>query len=86
MNAKYTAFKKIFEKHSGLLRVFEAVQLGVPEPIVYEMIQGGDLVKEARGLLVPVSSIKAIPEQRADFPIFDHHLARFFVAFREKTR
>jgi len=50
MNAKYAAFKKVFEKHNGLLRVSDAVQLGVPEHIVYEMFQQGHLVKEARGL------------------------------------
>jgi predicted transcriptional regulator of viral defense system len=50
MAAKYTAFKKIFEKHNGLLRVSEAIQLGIPEHIVYEMSEKGELIKEARGL------------------------------------
>jgi predicted transcriptional regulator of viral defense system len=50
MVAKYAAFKKIFEKHNGLLRVSEAVRLGVPEHIVYEMSEKGELIKEARGL------------------------------------
>jgi len=50
MNAKYTAYKNVFEKHNGLLRVSEAIRLGVPEHIVYEMVQSGDLVKEARGV------------------------------------
>jgi len=50
MNTKYTAYKKVFEKHNGLLRASEAIRLGVPEHIVYEMVQSGDLVKEARGV------------------------------------
>ncbi len=50
MNAKYAASKKVFEKHNGLLRLSEAVRLGVPEHIVYQMVQKGDLVREARGL------------------------------------
>ncbi len=50
MAAKYTAFKRIFEKHNGLLRVSEAIRLGVPEHIVYEMSEKGELIKEARGL------------------------------------
>jgi predicted transcriptional regulator of viral defense system len=33
-----------------LLRVAEAVRLGVPEYIVYEMVQDGELIKEARGV------------------------------------
>jgi len=50
MAAKYTTYKKIFEKHNGLLHVSEAVRLGVPEHIVYEMVQKGELVKEVRGV------------------------------------
>jgi len=50
MAAKYTTYKKVFEKHNGLLRVSEAVRLGVPEHIVYEMVQKGELVKEVRGV------------------------------------
>jgi predicted transcriptional regulator of viral defense system len=50
MNAKYATHKKVFEKHNGLLRVSEAIRLGIPEHIVYEMVQKGDLVKEARGV------------------------------------
>ncbi len=50
MNTKYSAYKKVFEKHNSLLRASEAIRLGVPEHIVYEMVQSGDLVKEARGV------------------------------------
>lgn len=50
MATKYNTFKKIFEKHNGLLRVSEAIRLGIPENIVYEMSEKGELIKEARGL------------------------------------
>ena len=50
MDAKYRPYKKVFEKHNGLLRVSEATRLGIPEHIVYEMVQKGELVKEARGV------------------------------------
>jgi len=50
MNTKYTTYKKVFEKHNGFLRVSDAIHLGIPEHIIYEMFQRGDLVKEARGL------------------------------------
>ena len=50
MTEKYSPYKKVFEKHNGLLRVAEAVRLGVPEHIVYEMVHKGDLVKETRGV------------------------------------
>lgn len=50
MATKYNTFKKIFEKHNGLLRVSEAIRLGIPEHIVYKMSEKGELVKEARGL------------------------------------
>jgi predicted transcriptional regulator of viral defense system len=50
MDKKYATYKKVFEKHNGTLRVSQAVRLGVPEHIVYEMIEQGELVKEARGI------------------------------------
>ncbi|MBI5353448.1 MAG: type IV toxin-antitoxin system AbiEi family antitoxin domain-containing protein [Chloroflexi bacterium] len=50
MDTKYTTYKKVFEKHNGILRAAEAIRLGIPEHIVYEMVQSGDLVKEARGV------------------------------------
>src|SRR5512147_460898 len=50
MNEKYTAYKKVFEKHNGFLRVSEAVRLGVPEHVVYEMVQKGELIRETRGI------------------------------------
>jgi predicted transcriptional regulator of viral defense system len=50
MTTKYTAYKKVFEKRNGLLRVSEAIRLGVPEHIVYEMVQKGELIRETRGI------------------------------------
>jgi predicted transcriptional regulator of viral defense system len=50
MKTKYTDFKKVFENHNGLLRVSEAIRFGVPEHIVYEMVQNGELIKEVRGV------------------------------------
>jgi predicted transcriptional regulator of viral defense system len=50
MAEKYTQYKKVFEKHDGFLRVSEAIRLGVPEHIVYEMVQKDELVKDARGV------------------------------------
>ena len=50
MTEKYTAYKKVFEKHNGFLRVSEAVRLGVPEHVVYEMVQKGELIRETRGI------------------------------------
>src|SRR5215203_5501444 len=47
---KFASYRKIFEKHNGLLRASEAIRLGIPEHIVYEMAQQGELVKEARGV------------------------------------
>ena len=50
MIEKHSPYKKVFEEHNGLLRVSEAVRLGVPEHIVYEMVQNGELIKETRGV------------------------------------
>jgi len=50
MTEKHSPYKKVFEEHNGLLRVSDAVRLGVPQHIVYEMIQDGELIKEARGI------------------------------------
>lgn len=50
MDKKYIPYKKVFEKHNGMLRVSQAVRLGVPEYMVYEMTEQGALIKEARGI------------------------------------
>lgn len=50
MTDKFGPYRNIFEKHNGLLRASEAIRLGIPEHIVYEMAHRGELVKEARGI------------------------------------
>jgi predicted transcriptional regulator of viral defense system len=47
---KFETAKDIFQKRHGVLRRREAIQLGVPEYVIYEMTKSGDLIKEARGL------------------------------------
>lgn len=47
---KFQTAKSIFQKRHGILRRVEAINLGVPEYILYEMTKSGDLIKEARGL------------------------------------
>ena len=50
MADKYVRYKSIFKKYEGILRAAEAIRLGVPEHIVYEMVEKGELVREARGV------------------------------------
>lgn len=50
INPKYVEYVKVFEKNKGLLRASEAIGFGVPEYIIYEMVQNGELIKEARGI------------------------------------
>jgi len=50
MADKYASYKTIFKKHEGILRATEAIRLGIPEHIVYEMVEKGELVREARGI------------------------------------
>lgn len=47
---KFQTAKGIFQKRHGILRRVEAIKLGVPEYVIYEMTKSGDLIKEARGL------------------------------------
>ena len=50
MAEKYAQYKIIFKKHEGILRATEAIRLGVPEHIVDEMVEKGELIREARGV------------------------------------
>lgn len=50
MTEKYASYKTIFEKHEGILRAAEAIRLGVPEHVIYEMLKEGELVRETRGI------------------------------------
>lgn len=47
---KFQSYTEIFQKHNGILRRVEAMKLGVPEYVIYEMAKRGDLTHEARGL------------------------------------
>lgn len=50
MTEKYTPYKTIFRKRKGILRAAEAIRLGVPEHLIYEMLKQGELVREGRGI------------------------------------
>ena len=43
-------YKKIFTDHNGILRASKAIELGVPKHIFYEMVETGELVREAQGI------------------------------------
>lgn len=47
---KYDIFKRIFQEHNGILRAIDAINLGIPKHVVYEMQRNGELIKEGRGL------------------------------------
>ena len=47
---RFQIYKEIFKKNNGILRRFQAIRLGIPEYIIYEMTKNGDLIKDARGL------------------------------------
>jgi predicted transcriptional regulator of viral defense system len=46
----YAKYKKIFAERSGILRASTAIELGVPQHILYEMVESGELVREAQGI------------------------------------
>ncbi len=48
--SKFQLYTEIFQKHNGILRRVEAIKLGVPEYVIYELTKSGELIKEARGL------------------------------------
>lgn len=50
MTEKYAPYKTIFKKHEGILRAADAIRLGVPEHVIYEMFKQGELVRETRGV------------------------------------
>jgi len=43
-------YKKIFAAHNGILRAATAIELGVPKHVLYEMVETGELVREAQGI------------------------------------
>jgi predicted transcriptional regulator of viral defense system len=49
-NTLYTKYKKIFAENSGILRASTAIELGVPQHVIYKMVEDGELVREAQGV------------------------------------
>lgn len=46
----YARYKKVFAANSGILRASTAIELGVPQHILYKMVEEGELVREAQGI------------------------------------
>jgi predicted transcriptional regulator of viral defense system len=49
-NTVMEKYKGIFRANHGVLRASKAIQLGIPEYVIYEMARKGKLIKESRGL------------------------------------
>jgi len=47
---KFEKHKEIFRANNGILRASKAINLGIPEYILYEMLREKELIKESRGL------------------------------------
>ena len=43
-------YKKVFADNNGILRASTAIRLGVPQHVLYKMVESGDLVREAPGI------------------------------------
>ena len=46
----YSKYKKVFAENHGILRASTAINLGVPQHIIYKMVETGDLIREAQGI------------------------------------
>ena len=46
----YSKYKRIFSDHNGILRASTAVELGVPQHVIYKMVEEGELIREAQGI------------------------------------
>ncbi len=46
----YPHYKNVFQTHNGILRASTAIDLGIPKHILYQMVEKGELVREARGI------------------------------------
>jgi len=46
----YIKYKDIFLKNNTILRMSQAIKLGIPKHAIYKMVENGELVKEERGL------------------------------------
>ena len=47
---KYNKYKKIFFENNGILRLLKAEKLGIPQHIIYEMLNAKILTRESKGL------------------------------------
>jgi hypothetical protein len=47
---KYNKYKKIFLENNGILRLLKAEKLGIPQHIIYEMLNAKILIRESKGL------------------------------------
>lgn len=46
----FTKYKKVFAQNHGILRASTAIELGVPQHVLYKMVAVGELVREAPGI------------------------------------
>ncbi len=46
----YSKYKKVFTENSGILRASTAIELGVPQHVLYKMVEAGELVREGQGI------------------------------------
>jgi predicted transcriptional regulator of viral defense system len=46
----YAKYKNIFIAHNGILRASTAIGLGVPQHVIYKMVERGELIREAQGI------------------------------------
>ena len=46
----YAKYKRVFAENNGILRASTAIELGVPQHIIYKMVEAGELVREAQGI------------------------------------
>ena len=49
-NDPFNEYKKVFAENNGILRAATAIELGVPQHILYKMVEAGELVREAPGI------------------------------------
>lgn len=49
-DSTYQKYKKVFSENHGILRASTAKELGVPQHVIYRLVETGDLVREAQGI------------------------------------
>lgn len=50
MGRDHSSYREIFKKKHGILRASTAMKLGVPKRAIYEMLDQGEIQREARGV------------------------------------